>query len=490
MSENIMKSPTLDTADDLSVPLNIDLDTIIDPIMASRMQSPIVIPSRAEELSALLPRELPHSGLSITQVLTEVQSVTDRYCRRIAHPGFFGFIAPAGLPTDPLAHALVVALNQNVTGYPASPAAASIERTVVNWLSDLVGYPQDADGVMLSGGSMANMTAIGAALINRFGASFRNEGLIAAAGAKQPTIVCSEAVHFSIQRAAALLGIGIDQVVSVEVDDCFRMRPDRLAAALEAQNCPICVVASAGTTTTGAVDPLDEIASICKEAGVWFHVDAAYGGGALLSPELKPLFAGIEHADSVTIDLHKWFYLALDGSVILYRDPSIAKQMFYESSDYVQYPFDGPPEMHMFFHLSPELSRRFRALPLYIALRHYGADRLGRNVLHNYQCAQYMSHLIQEAQELDLVAAPQLSILCFRYVSPELDENTIDGINYRIRETIEYEGDFLMSPTDILSRPVLRVCINNHATRAHHVENLIQRVLELGHRLADDCPKP
>lgn len=485
MPNKSIEPPTLDPADDLTAPVDIDLDSIIDPIMANRTQSPIVIPSHADELSALFPDEMPRAELALSEVLDEVRSVTDTYCRRIAHPGFFGFVAPSGLPTDPLGHAMVVALNQNVTGYPASPAAATIERTVVNWLARLVGYTDQADGVLLSGGSIANMTAIGAALIRRFGTAFRSEGLVAAAGSKQPTIICSQAVHFSIQRAAALLGIGTDHVISVEVDDQFRMQFDKLIQALEANECPVCVVASAGTTTTGAIDPLQEIARICEEADIWLHVDAAYGGGGLLSPALVPLYAGLERADSVTMDLHKWFFMALDGSVLLYRDPSSAKKMFYESSDYVQYPFDGPAETHMFFHLSPELSRRFRALPFYIALRHYGADRLGRNVLHNYECAQYLSCLIQAEPELELVAAPQLSICCFRYTPAGLDKETTDDINRRIREVIEGEGDFLMSPTDIHSRPVLRVCIINHATRSHHIEGLIERVLGVGRKLAN-----
>ena len=210
------------------------------------------------------------------------------------------------------------------------------------------------------------------------------------------------------------------------------------------------------------------------------------GEAVCCPPELRPLYAGIESADSVTLDLHKWFYMALDASVLLYRDPSAAKGMFYESSDYVQYPLDGPPEEHMFFHLGPELSRRFRALPFYIAVRHYGADRLGRNVLYNRRCAQYLSHLVDTTPELELVAAPQLSILCFRYAPASLDEETVDDLNRRIRERLETEGDFLLSATDVHSRPVLRVCIINHATRAKHMDHLVQRVLELGAELGDD----
>ena len=192
-----MSPPTLDPGDDLGAPLELNLDAVVDPIMASRTQSPIVVPTRASELSAHLPAQLPRRGSALRDALAEVRSLTDNYCRRITHPGFFGFVAPSGLPTDPVAHAMVAALNQNVIGYPASPAAATVERTVVNWLAGLVGYPEQSDGLLLSGGSIANMTAIGAALIDRFGATFHREGLIAAAG--------GTATHGHLLRGRALL---------------------------------------------------------------------------------------------------------------------------------------------------------------------------------------------------------------------------------------------------------------------------------------------
>jgi glutamate/tyrosine decarboxylase-like PLP-dependent enzyme len=243
------------------------------------------------------------------------------------------------------------------------------------------------------------------------------------------------------------------------------------------------VVASAGTTLTGAIDPLEQIADLCAEHDTWLHVDAAYGGGGLMSAELQPRYRGIEKADSVVMDLHKWFFQSLDGSLLLYRDASWARQLFTESSDYLQPAEDSSPEEYMFFHIAPELSRRFRALPFYISMRCYGIEKLGRNALHNVQCAEYLAELIEQEHELELIAAPQLSILCFRFLAAGCSEEEVDQINSAIRDQVQLEGEFLMSPTQVHGRPVLRVCIINHATRVEHIEGLVASVLRIGRSL-------
>ncbi len=469
-----------------SPPANID--ALVAPLMAARAESPIVVPTRAADLAARIPRDLPADGAPLDELLAGLEDLLLAHSRRNTHPGFFGYIASGGLPIDALANAMVGALNQNVVGYPSSPAAATIERAVLRWLANLVGYDEGADGVFLGGGSSANLTAMAAAASHQFGPDYRARGIVSAAGGKRPVVLCSKATHFSVQRAAALLGIGSDQVVAVETDAQFRLRPDALESALEREECVVCVVGSAGTTNTGAIDPLKEMAAICARHDTWFHIDAAYGGGALLSPELAPLFDGIAAADSVTMDLHKWFYNPIDSSVVLFRDPKYARSVFYETSDYVAFPPDGPPEQHMFFHLGPDLSRRFRALPAYIAFAHYGRDRLGRNVLHNVECARYLADLARYHDDLELVTAPELSIVTFRYRPKRGDvsmtDARVDDINREIRARVESEADYLLSPTTVNGRPVLRACIINHATRASHIEGLVSRVREIGVELS------
>jgi len=475
--------PSLAEHDDLTQQPDIDLDVTLADLISQRTQSPIMRKSREVDVLKLLDTRFPQGGISLQHLTEQITKAFKQYPRRNTHPGFFGWIAPSGLPTDVLAHAMVAALNENIVGYWASPVGATVEKTVLRWLADLVGFPKQSEAVLLSGGSLANMTGIASALAYRFGDDYHDKGLGAFCKPSPPVVLCSAEAHFSIQRAVAMLGIGADNIISIETDDQFRMRSDKLDEAIQQHGNIVCVVATAGTTNTGAIDPLDEIAAICNQHDIWMHVDAAYGGGGLLSSLLKPRYEGIEKADSITMDLHKWFYQSLDGSVLLYRDAGPARSLFFEKADYIQNSARDSAENFMFFHIGPELSRRFRALPFYISFHHYGLDRLGRNVWHNVQCANYLAGMVEQESDLDLIVAPQLSILCFRFRRDGLSDEEIDRINTAIRDQIQDEGDYLMSATCVHGRPVLRVSVMNHATRAEHIEGLFDSVLRIGRSL-------
>ncbi len=475
--------PSLASTDDLTQATDIDLNAALAPLIEQRHLAPIIRPSTVADVTALIDESFPQGGDSLEQLVAQISNATERYPRRNTHPGFFGWIAPSGLPSDPLAHAMVSVLNENVGGYWASPVGTTIEKTVIRWLADLVDFPQESEGVFLSGGSMANMSGIASAFAKRFGPEYRAKGLCSFSQESKPVIICSQAAHFSIRRAAVMLGIGTDNIIAIDTDAEFRMRVDILAAAIVKNDNVVCVVATAGTTNTGAIDPLDEIADLCAAHDIWLHIDAAYGGGGLMSDELRPRYRGIEKADSVVMDLHKWFFQSLDGSLLLYRDADWARNLFFESSDYLRASEDNSPEQYMFFHIAPELSRRFRALPFYIALRCYGLPKLGRNALHNVQCAEYLAELIRQQRDLELIVAPQLSILCFRFRPADLGDEAVDQINTAIRDQIQLEGEYLMSATLVHGRPVLRVCIINHATRAEHIEGLLDSVLRIGRSL-------
>ena len=475
--------PSLACVDDLTQAADIDINLALSNLIEQRTLSPIIRPSTAADVAALIDESFPAGGDSLEHLVAQTANATERYPRRNTHPGFFGWVAPSGLPSDPLAHAMVSVLNENVGGYWASPVGTTIEKTVIRWLAGLVGFAAESEGVLLSGGSMANMSGIASACAKRFGPEYREQGLAAFSQVSKPVIICSQAAHFSIRRAAVMLGIGTDNIITIDTDAEFRMRIDKLEEALSQYKNIVCVVASAGTTLTGAIDPLEQIADLCAEHDTWLHVDAAYGGGGLMSEQLQPRYRGIEKADSVVMDLHKWFFQSLDGSLLLYRDASWARQLFTESSDYLRPSEDSSPEEYMFFHIAPELSRRFRALPFYISMRCYGIEKLGRNVLHNVQCAEYLADLIEQENELELIAAPQLSILCFRFLAAGCSEEEVDRINSAIRDQVQLEGEYLMSPTQVHGRPVLRVCIINHATRVEHIEGLVTSVLRIGHSL-------
>ena len=282
-----IKRPQLAPVDDLTSANSIDISAAISDLQRQRTASPIIRPSLETDIIALIDQDYPQGGDSLEQLVAQISQATERYPRRNTHPGFFGWVAPSGLPSDPLAHAMVSVLNENVGGYWASPVGTTIEKTVIRWLADLVEFPKHSQGVFLSGGSMANMCGIASACAKRFGSDYRKRGIAAFSNPSMPVVICSQAAHFSIRRAAVMLGIGTDNIVVVDTDDRFRMRVDALEAAIAEHDNIICVFASAGTTNTGAIDPLTEIADLCTRYDTWLHVDAAYGAGALMCNQVS-----------------------------------------------------------------------------------------------------------------------------------------------------------------------------------------------------------
>lgn len=460
------------------------LDSLIKDISSRGIDSPILQTETATAIEALLPENLPLEGSHLDTAIDELMQSAGQYYRKNTHPGMLSYIASSGLPTDPIGHALTAALNQNIVGFHTSPGATIIERKLVRWMCALAGLPKGSDGLVLSGGSIANITAITVAVHHAMGPEAREKGIH---HGPTPIILAAESAHFSVQRAALMLGLGYASVESIPLDNEYRMDVQALTNRLQQisnddQRQVGCIVATAGTTAMGVIDPLDEIASVCEQYNVWLHVDAAYGGAALLSSALRDRLNGIAQADSITIDLHKWCYLAFDASFLLYRDPKFARDLFQFQSDYAESRQIQASTEHTFFELSPEVSRRSRALPAYLAWRYYGLARLGRNIQYNAECVQYLAELVQMADDMEMIAKPRLSIFCFRYLPPALSEQTdlVDKLNVQIQKDLEAKGDFMLSPTKIEGRPVLRVCICNYSSRAHHMEALVLEVRRIG----------
>ena len=466
----------------------VSIDEQVAAILSHSTESPVLKTTTVAGLQERLVSALPTSGAPLETIVGELQQTAAVNYRKNAHPGCWAYISSPGLPTDPLAHAMTAALNQNVTGYHSAPAATVIEQTVINWMAELAGLPQGSAGLVMSGGSLANLAALATARDRALGPACVRKGLHSG---PKPVLLAAETAHFSITRAAQLLGIGQQGIETIGVDAAHCMRVDQLEeclATLSQDNGQrvFCVVATAGTTATGAIDPLPGIAELCRRYGVWLHVDAAYGGAALLSADLRERLAGIELADSITIDLHKWCYLSLDGSVLLYRDPQAAREVFHTQADYVRDDHAEVADAYTFFDLSPEVSRRARALSAWLAFRHYGLEALGCNVLHNVECAAYLARLVEASPDLELVNEPQLSICCFRYAPAELHEQQtlLDELNDSIVSRLAEQGDFLLSPTQVHGMSVLRVCIRSYTTRAVHVQKLVAAVCSVGQALA------
>lgn len=400
-------------------------------------------------------------------VLQDFRSIAEH--ARPATGRFFGYVLGSGEPIGALGELLAAVLNQNVTSWRSAPAATSIERTVVGWLAEAVGCA-GFTGSLCGGGSMANLMALAMAREAKLPA---NE-----TGARPCVIYASEQVHMSIPKAVALLGIGRRNLRLIPVDDKFRMRPDALQAAIaadrEAGCTPIAIVATVGTIVSGAIDPLPEIADIARREALWMHVDGAYGGLAALAVPEK--FQGLSLADSLSLDAHKWLYQPLDCGCLLNRHPDIARTTFSHSDDYVRILSQDPTEAFAFFEESIELSRRFRALKLWMSLQYHGRSAYREAIARDLHHAQMLAQTIATRPELEQLAPVSLSAVCFRHRSKD---------NEAILRRVIARGRVYLSNASINGQFALRACFVNHRTTGDDVRAIVSEVIaaadELNH---------
>ena len=418
----------------------------------------------------------PEQGMGMA-ALNDLTKVIE--AARPCGPRFFGYVLGSGEPVAASADLLASVLNQNVTAWRSAPSAVTIERVVVGWLADMVGC-HGFSGSLTGGGSSANTMALAMAREARLPAN--ETGVV-----KRGAVYASTEAHMSIGKAVALLGIGRDHLRLIPCDDRFRIRTDLLREAIARDVAsgvtPIAVVGSAGTVNTGSIDPLDELASIANEAGAWFHVDGAYGALAALA--VPSLFPGIEFADSVSLDPHKWLYQPIDCGCLLYRVQARAERAFSHSGDYIKSHFDDPVERFMFFDETIELSRRFRALKLWLSLRYHGLANFRDAIRNDLDCAAYFSSRVDSEPELQLVAPVTLSAVCFRYCPKTLQESgqPLDELNQKILQSVVRGGRVFLSNATINNQFALRVCVVNHRTIRSDLDEVITEVLAAGREI-------
>jgi glutamate/tyrosine decarboxylase-like PLP-dependent enzyme len=436
---------------------------------------PVMPRTGSAAIRALLDRDLPRQAADPTDLLDAVRDVAFDHSRHNGHPRFFGYIASPGHPVAAVADLIASALNSNVTSWRSAPAGTEIERLVVDWLRQIVGYPAGSTGLLVSGGSMANLCGLAGAraVVGGIGP----DGM-AATGQRMRIYATAEA-HFSIRKAARLLGIGEANVRTVRTDSRLRLDVAHLEEAIDedlrAGHRPLCVVATAGTVGAGMVDPLDAIADVAAARGLWFHVDASYGGFARLVPDVQPLFAGLERADSVALDPHKWLFAATGTGCVLYRDPAAARAAFSESADYINVIGRDEDEAFAFWDYGPELSRRFRGLGLWMLIRVAGTENLARQIGENIACAKYFESLVRASADFEMLAAVELSVFCFRYRPPGADSG-LDGLNEKILLQLQRDGHSYVSNARIGGRFALRGCAVNYRTTRRDMEILLEDV--------------
>jgi glutamate/tyrosine decarboxylase-like PLP-dependent enzyme len=471
----------LDTAADEIRAMGLAALERIASYYAGLAERPIVAPTTSAELRVLLDEPLPMEGVAFDRLLEDLERTVVRYSRHNAHPRFFGYISSPGTPVTAIGSMIEAALNINATCWRSGPVATEMERLTIGWLKEMLGYPAEAVGLYTSGGSMANFAGLAAARSAKAPVDVAREG-VGAIGRAMCAYV-SEEGHFSVAKAAGMLGLGEANVRPVKTDEGFHMdladlerlvAEDRAAGRL-----PFCVVASAGTTATGAVDPLRTIAEFAQREGLWLHVDAAYGGFAAMAPGTRHLFDGIGLADSVALDPHKWMYLPVGCGCVLYRDPATARAAFSHSAEYTRTIGLERDEAFAFWDYGPELSRPFRALAVWLLVKHAGARRLAEAVERNIACAKYFERLVEASGDFEMLAPVELSVFCFRHIGAR--EGDRNAVNERILVALQRGGSTYLSNAMLRGRFALRGCVLNYRT----TERDMQRALDDARRAAE-----
>lgn len=436
---------------------------------------PIAPATTGEESARLFESSLPEQGLG-DKALNELSAVIDS--SRAQNARFFGYVLGSGEPVGAAADLLASVLNQNVTAWRSGPAAVMIEKTVVGWLAEAIGC-RGFRGYLTGGGSSANL--MGLAMAREKIAPANELGAHA-----NLAVYASEEIHMSIPKSIALLGIGRENLRLIPTDSSLRMD----LAALEAKividkrmgKTPMAVVASAGTVKTGAIDPLRKIAEIAKRRGTWFHIDGAYGALAAIAEPEK--FGGIALADSISLDPHKWLYQPLDCGCLLYRDAHAGEKAFSQSGDYARTLTNDPIEGFAFFEESLELSRRFRALKLWLSFRYHGLGAFRESIAKDLRQARRLCESIRKEPRLEVVAAGELSAVCFRYRGTgALSEDELNRLNIELLKRLLKRGRVYLSNASIGGKFCLRACIVNHRTKDSDVDEVVREVLLLGNEM-------
>ncbi len=424
-----------------------------------------VLPAaRPGEIAARLPDAPPEQGEPFEAIMRDFEDVIVPGITHWNHPRFFAYFATSSVPAAIAAEALAATLDVKVMLWRTSPAAAELESVVMRWLGRLLGVPESWTGIIYDTASIAGFTALAAAR-ESLGLAIREEGMT---GRALPVlrVYATEHTHSHIEKAAIALGIGHRNVVKVPCDAQYRMDPAALARAIDedvaAGMRPLAIVATVGTTSTTAVDPVARIAEVARERGVWLHVDAAYAGVAAMLPEQRGLMDGVDAADSLVVNPHKWLFIPMDCSVLFLRDEATVRRAFSLVPEYLT-TTDGDVRNYMDYGL--QLGRRFRALKLWFVLRHLGVEQMRDRLREHIALAQRFARWVGAEDGWEICAPHPLSVVCFRLRPHGIDdESELERINAALLERVNATGEMFVSHTKIDGRYVLRLAIGNART--------------------------
>jgi aromatic-L-amino-acid/L-tryptophan decarboxylase len=429
---------------------------------------PVLAQVEPGEVARRLPLEAPEDPVAMDEILSDFRDVVVPGVTHWNHPAFFAYFASSASGPGVLGETLAAALNMNAMLWRTGPSATELEERSLEWLRQMMGLPDRFHGHIQDTASTSTMVALAGAR-EHAGLGVREEGL---AGRDLPRlrVYCSDQAHSVVEKSCITLGLGLSATRRVASDADFRLDVAALRAAIEEDLAagvrPIAVVATVGTTSTTAVDPVPEIADVCREHGLWLHVDAAYGGAAAIVPEMRHVLRGCEHADSLAVNPHKWLFVPLDCSALYLREPDVVRRAFAYTLDILKTSESGATNLMEY---GPALGRRFRALKLWTVLRYFGRSGLADRIREHIRLGKLFASWVDDAPGWERLAPTEFSTVCFRHHPAGLPEAELDTLNERILDAVNRSGEALLSHTRLRGRFTLRLAIGNIRTTEEHV---------------------
>lgn len=445
------------------------IDHIVDHFENQSSKKPVTIASR-EEMDILLTENIPDQPTPANEVLEFVMDNIIPNSNIVSHPKSFSFVPGPSNYISAMADTIATGFNIFSGGWAASPAAAQLEIVVMNWLLKIFEFPtKKGGGIFTSGGSMANLTALVTARRIKCGDDF-----------SKAVIYLSDQAHSSNIKAIKVIGFKKEQIRLIPTDMEFKISLNKLKNAIAKDRLeglqPFCIIASAGTTNTGTVDPMNDIANICQEENLWMHVDGAYGGASILSNKGKELLKGIERADSLTVDPHKWFFQPYEIGCLLVKDHNWLSNTFREKPEYLRDIEGNESEINFYDH-GIQLTRRFRALKFYMSLKTFGLTSFKKAIEYNINLAEKTEKILRKSTYWEITSPATLAIINFRYnpINQDLSEQELDYINQNISKKIVAAREALLVTTVLQGQIVLRMCLINPRTTIDDITNTLQQ---------------